>query len=95
MTLKTNCVLFKGELGEAGRSGIPGVQGGEGEPGIYDPTLDQITIGAEGPQGPIGKLTPYFSFILSSITILQLKNIEEFKKKMCSFTHRSKHKTKL
>jgi len=36
--------------------GIPGVQGSEGEPGIYDPNLDEIRNGSEGPQGPIGKL---------------------------------------
>jgi len=32
------------------------VQGSEGEPGIYDPNLDEIRNGSEGPQGPIGKL---------------------------------------
>jgi len=42
-------------MGDLGRPGIPGVQGEEGEPGIYDPSLDEITIGSVGPQGPIGK----------------------------------------
>lgn len=43
-------------MGEFGNPGIPGLQGPEGEPGIYDPNLDEIKFGAEGPQGPIGKL---------------------------------------
>lgn len=42
-------------MGEHGRDGIPGVQGIEGEPGIYDPTLDEIRIGSEGVQGYIGE----------------------------------------
>lgn len=48
--------VIKGGIGEPGRVGIPGVQGSEGEPGIYDPNLDEIRNGSEGPQGPIGKL---------------------------------------
>lgn len=36
---------------------MPGPQGEEGEQGLYDPTMDKIFPGPDGPQGPIGKLT--------------------------------------
>lgn len=57
--------VIKGEIGEPGREGIPGVQGSEGEPGIYDPNLDEIRNGSEGPQGPIGKLYYWISDVIS------------------------------
>lgn len=29
----------------------------QGLPGVYDPSLDEIIYGSEGPQGPIGEFT--------------------------------------
>lgn len=45
-------------MGDDGRIGTPGRQGLEGEPGTYDPNLDQEggpgVIGPQGPTGPVG-----------------------------------------
>lgn len=54
--------------------GIPGVQGSEGEPGIYDPNLDEIRNGSEGPQGPIGKL--YLLILNNYNKIVQYVNVQ-------------------
>jgi len=46
---------YQGEVGTPGRVGPPGVQGYEGEPGVYDPNLDEPGgPGVIGPQGPLG-----------------------------------------
>lgn len=38
--------------------GIPGPQGIVGPEGLYDPNLDEIKVGPEGPQGEIGEPGP-------------------------------------
>lgn len=38
---------------------MPGTQGIAGPPGLYDPTLDEISDGPEGPQGDIGENGPH------------------------------------
>jgi hypothetical protein len=50
-----NVCFYQGELGTSGAVGPPGVQGYEGEPGVYDPNLDEPGgPGVIGPQGPLG-----------------------------------------
>lgn len=45
-----NCLLWTNVFDHLNQIGPPGL------PGIYDPSLDEISVGAQGPQGDVGEL---------------------------------------